>query len=252
MDFNSRLTKNEFQCFHNNKGYCKFGVECHFQHYYDLCLEKVCREKECKARHPKYCKNGDNCKFNKKKICAYRHENLNSVTEIEAQNIMKECEALEEEVKKLKVEIAEMKENVKKKEQKISVMSQDNSKAIEKYLEENKTLKDILHKNEISLENLRKDNEGLKGANQTLNEKIANQQVKFLELSIKYEDLTKLVGNANINKPSLGNFKCKKCEKYFSSKLKLDEHQNLHCDICGEIFLSIIYLKKHENNSGHY
>ena len=251
VDGSSRLTKNEFQCFHNNKGYCKFGVECHFQHYHDICLEKVCRDKECKARHPKYCKNGDDCKFYKKKICAYRHEDLKSVEAIKTQNLMKENEALEEEVKKLKVEIAELKENVTNKEQKIAKISQDNSKSIEKCLEENKNLKDILHKNEISIENLRKDNEGLKAANQTLNEKIANQQVKFLEQMIKYDDLTKLVRKTNTNKTSLGNFKCKNCDKYFPSKVKLDEHQNLHCDICGEIFKNINHLKKHENNSGH-
>ena len=215
MDGSSRLTKNEFQCFHNNKGYCKFGVECHFQHYHDICLEKVCRDKECKARHPKYCKNGDDCKFYKKKICAYRHEDLKSVEAIKTQNLMKENEALEEEVKKLEVEIAELKENVTKKEQKIAKIFQDNSKSIEKCLEENTNLKDILHKNEISIENLRKHNEGLKAANQTLNERIANQQVKFLEQMIKYDDLTKLARKTNTNKTSLGNFKCKKCAKYF-------------------------------------
>ena len=112
-------------------------------------------------------------------------------------------------------------------------------------MEENKNLKDILHKNEISIENLRKDNE-------RENEKIANQQVKFLEQMIKYDDLTKLVRKTNTNKTSLGNFKCKKCDKYFPSKVKLDEHQNLHCDICGEIFQNILQLKKHENISGHY
>ena len=165
---------------------------------------------------------------------------------------MKENEALEEEVKKLKVEIAELKENVTKKEQKIAKIFQDNSKSIEKCLEENTNLKDILHKNEISIENLRKDNEGLKAANQTLNEKIANQQVKFLEQMIKYDDLTKLVRKTNTNKTSLGNFKCKKYDRYFPSKVNLDEHQNLHCDICGEIFQNILHLKKHENNSGHY
>ena len=82
-----------------------------------------------------------------------------------------------------KLVLAELKENVTKKEQKIAKIFQDKSKSIEKCLEENTNLKDILHKNEISIENLRKDNEGLKAANQTLNEKIANQQVKFLEQS---------------------------------------------------------------------
>ena len=105
-----------------------------------------------------------------------------------------------------------MKENVTKKEQKIAKIFQDNSKSIEKCLEENANLKDILHKNEISIENLRKDNEGLKAANQTLNEKIANQQVKFLEQMIKYDDLTKLVrkiARRTTGAKDLYNFKSK-------------------------------------------
>jgi chromosome segregation ATPase len=222
------------------------------QHYHDICLVKVCRDNECKARHPKYCKNGYGCKFYKKKVFAYKHEDLKSVEAIRTQNLMKDNEALEEEVKKLKVEIAELKENVIKKEQKIEQIFQDKSKSIEKCLKENKSLKDILYKNEISIEDLRKDNEGLKAANQTLNEKIANQQMKFLEMMIKYDEMTKLVRKTNTNKTSLGNFKCKKCDRYFPSKVNLDEHQNLHCDICGEIFQNIIHLKKHENNPGHY
>ena len=119
-------------------------------------------------------------------------------------------------------------------------------------MEENKNLKEINDKNESSSEGLRKENEGLKDANKTLNETIANQQVKHLEMMIKYEDVTKLIRKTKTNKTSLSNIKCKMCDKYFSSKVKLDEHQNLHCDICGEIFQNILQLKKQENISGHY
>ena len=74
-----------------------------------------------------------------------------------------------------------------------------------------KDLKDILDKNKISSEGLRKDNKGLKAANQTLNEKIASQ-VKFIEMMIKYDDTTKLL-RTNTNKTSLGKFKFKKYNK---------------------------------------
>ena len=79
-------------------------------------LKKVCREKECKARHPKYCKNGDACKFFKKKVCAYRHGDLKSEESVKTQNLLKEFEALEKEVKELKIEILDLKDNLKKKE----------------------------------------------------------------------------------------------------------------------------------------
>ena len=48
---------------------------------------------------------------------------------------------------------------------------------------------------------------------------------------------------------TMGNFECKNSDKYFQNKVKLDEHHNLHCDICGEICQSILQQRKHEYNS---
>ena len=85
-----------------------------------------------------------------------------------------------------------------------------------------------------------------------MNEKVANQRVKHLEMMIKYEDVTKIIRKTNTNKTSLSSIKCKMCDKYLSSTVKLEEHQQLHCDICGEIFQKIVQLKKHENIVGQY
>ena len=80
MEKNLKLTKtsdsdlNLLQCQHNNKGYCKFGLQCRYQHYNEICEKKICRTKECPARHPKACKNAQNCKFRENNCCAYRHD----------------------------------------------------------------------------------------------------------------------------------------------------------------------------------
>ena len=63
-------------------------------------------------------------------------------------------------------------------------------KLSDKLLEDNKKLKE-------EIDNLRKDNEGLKAAYKIINEKNANQQVKYLEMMIKYEDMTTLVAKPN-------------------------------------------------------
>ena len=67
------IDMNQFQCYHNNTGYCKFGDRCKFHHYFELCEKQVCRERACKFRHPKTCKFGEDCKFFKRNLCVYKH-----------------------------------------------------------------------------------------------------------------------------------------------------------------------------------
>ena len=121
----------------------------------------------------------------------------------------------------------------------------EKSKNNEKFLDENKILK-------AEIDTLRKDNESLRATTKVINEKNTHQQIKYLQLVMKYEEMTTLVAKPKTKKTAMGNFKCKHCEKHFLNKVQLEEHQKLHCNICGEIFQSIPQLKKHENNSGHY
>ena len=65
--------KNLFQCYHNNRGYCSFRDKCRYRHFTQVCPKTVCRENECKKRHPVTCKFRENCKFHKKAICAFKH-----------------------------------------------------------------------------------------------------------------------------------------------------------------------------------
>ena len=122
MEKNQMLTKtsksdsNLFQCQHNNKGYCKFSLQCRFQHYNEICEKKICRTKECPSRHPKACKNAENCKFHKNNCCAYRHEENNKVQDLLGDDIE---ESLEQ-VKILQAEIQHLKDAIKRKEEELN------------------------------------------------------------------------------------------------------------------------------------
>ena len=72
--------KNTRKCKHHNRGFCKFGDQCHFQHYSSICQEYMnngqCKLQDCHSRHPKLCrhwaKKPEGCKRNKK--CQYLHD----------------------------------------------------------------------------------------------------------------------------------------------------------------------------------
>lgn len=125
MDKDLKLTnyKNLFHCFHNNVGYCKFREECHYQHFHVICSERVCRKSQCKARHPRLCRKGNTCKFLKKNICAFRHNNLKEDTSDE-QNVSRKISIFEEEIRNLKHEIFELKNCIEKKQSELEATSE--------------------------------------------------------------------------------------------------------------------------------
>jgi hypothetical protein len=63
------------KCKHNDSGYCKYGEECRKRHFKTLCSTANC-DRNCQGRHPRECRNGGNCKFFSKNICAYKHVTL--------------------------------------------------------------------------------------------------------------------------------------------------------------------------------
>ena len=58
---NSGLEQNKGRvCRYHNGGFCKFKRKCRFFHSHDICKTHMetehCKDKECRARHPKLCK----------------------------------------------------------------------------------------------------------------------------------------------------------------------------------------------------
>ena len=143
----SESNMNYFQCQHNNKGYCKFGHQCRYQHFNQICEKKVCRENECPSRHPKPCKNGQRCRFLKNNCCAYDHQ----YDSIKQKDLLSDQikEGLEE-VEELKVEIRHLKNTIQSKETELKEQKDEVENLSEK-------VKDLVVKNE----NLKTDNEHL-------------------------------------------------------------------------------------------
>ena len=70
-------------CRYNKFGYCKFGNECRFRHNNVMCGNKNCNVFDCEKRHPviyKYFRNFKKYKFDP---CAYRHENVSDVNDLD-------------------------------------------------------------------------------------------------------------------------------------------------------------------------
>ena len=129
MKENSKLTKNVygdkniFQCYYNNVGFCKFSDQCRYQHFEKVCSKSVCKDIECKFRHPKSCRFGDNCKFFKLKCCVYSHKHSKvSISNKDRDLINEKAENLEKAVKELQQEISDLKKDITDKEQKLELL----------------------------------------------------------------------------------------------------------------------------------
>ena len=74
------ISDEERKCYYYDKGYCKNRNNCKLLHPTEDCKTK-CSVKECKLRHRRDCKDGNNCLFKNKK-CEYVHPipNLFDVT----------------------------------------------------------------------------------------------------------------------------------------------------------------------------
>ena len=170
------------------------------QHFYEQCPKRLCRDKRCRFRHPKTIKFGDKCKFEKWKICVFRHDESNNGV-----NQEKELNILKEEISKLKDEIFDLKHNVKIKETDLEAIREKEEKSYKILVEENEMLKDVISQNEKAkteefkdiyaqiqtlnetevdksnaIKKLLSENEDLKTSNHTLNVRLANQQIKYL------------------------------------------------------------------------
>ena len=103
------------KCFHQDKGFCKYGPKCRFQHSERICRDSFCRG--CPRRHPRPCRNiliKKYCRFGSE--CMYDHyfecgicENLKHLIDTESklsEPKIKECEDI---ISKMAKEIDELK-----------------------------------------------------------------------------------------------------------------------------------------------
>ena len=200
--------KNNFQCHHNNLGYCRFREKCRYKHYFDVCSKSICRDKRCPYRHPRTCKYGDLCRFQIRKVCLYNHRNNN----VNEDSLLEkgEAEKLVKQVKELETEISDLKITIEKKEQRLSEVDKfisDQNNILKELKQDNLKLKDDSREKQIKIGNL----------NEELNSKIV--EIKKLKAGLQcYKcDFQAYTGNAFIihlsKEHSLVNEKILKCEK---------------------------------------
>ena len=99
-------------CTHNQRGYCKYGNQCHKPHNNELCKETLCRDRGCRKRHPKSCKNfafDNTCRH--KENCAYSHKKNENQTRM--QNLEEEVKIFKKEIEKLVRNSEDMAEKLK-------------------------------------------------------------------------------------------------------------------------------------------
>ena len=236
-------TRNKFQCFHNNIGYCKYKEHCRYQHYTKICSKTICRDLECKFRHPRTCKHGQTCKFLRRKCCLYKH--------VPFENEFKkdEYEKLRSELLSLKAEIQNLKRTVEDRQKKlkeITVINADKERIIAKMTKDNTDLKKDSHEKEDIIKKLHNE----------INVKDAKIHKMKLELrcdkcELQTETLTAFLIHLSKDHPAENSkqLKCEKCKfqctkvkdleahketkhfKYLSIQVQTSEKDN-NCDRC--------------------
>ena len=106
------INRNLFHCYHNNRGYCSFGEKCKYQHFQEVCSKTLCRESECKKRHPVICRYKDDCKFNKMNSCAFKH--ITAKNNRFSANLEEQIKTATDEITSLKSEIIALRNEIKK------------------------------------------------------------------------------------------------------------------------------------------
>jgi len=81
------LDKKRKGCIFNDRGHCRFGRSCFFQHFSEVCqFRQDCPYRSCEKRHPLPCRYGDLCQFGPN--CSFFHINQ-KVEQTEASNVGK-------------------------------------------------------------------------------------------------------------------------------------------------------------------
>ena len=195
----------------------KFRDHCRYQHYSEICPKSICKDKQCRFRHPRTCKHGDDCRFYEQNFCLFSHK-LNK----DVKN--KETVKLEIEVEELKMEILNLKNAVNDKRMELDKLEKLNEKQIKRLEELEKETLDLM-------QNGREKDQQIK----ELNEEIGEKSKEIIKMMDENNELTLEVKNLKGVKADLlkeielkdslleeasSDFSCTKCD--FRSKKKFD------------------------------
>ena len=174
------------KCSYFNVGYCKFSKKegsCKWYHPEESCNLNKCFDKNCPKRHPKTCKYGEICIF--QRDCSYKHSVVDDNEKIYA--ISKQVEQLKADIEKLENE----------NDCKVNILVKVHLKELEDLRNENAVLRKTITKN---VENF----------NVTLASKDSEIQNAIEREMLLQENTTDVCA-----------FKCDQCNKMFDKKKRI-------------------------------
>ena len=208
------VNRNLLQCYHNNRGYCSFGEKCKYQHFQEVCSKTLCRDSECKKRHPVICRYNDDCKFNKMNSCAFKH--ITAKNSRVSEKLEEQIKTATDEITSLKSEITALRNEIKRKEKELSKRSYENEQLREKLtLKQNypDAEKDMRKENI----DLKKQIEVLVKENIELKKQIEQKDKPFVE-NLEIE--------AKVSNLFQTKYSCEKCCLKFPSMEKIKKHKS--------------------------
>ena len=205
------INRNLFQCYHNNRGYCSFRDKCRYEHFQEICSKSVCRDKECKKRHPVNCRYKDDCKFYKMKMCAFKHDaNQKTKFAVASSDLEDKYNMVNEEINKLKSELTDLKREINMKERELLKSKMEIEQLKKELTHYQESEKESIIKNDTKLvENVKKDMD--------LQNHLAQKHIDHV---IRPDIET------TVSQSIETNFECEKCCLKFSSTEKVKEHQS--------------------------
>ena len=182
-------------CFYNNRGYCRFRDTCRYQHFNEICLKTICKDSQCKRRHPVFCKYKENCKFNKSGICAYKHSEDDKDKDV---ILVDEINHYIKDIEMLKKEIKDMEDVINEKENYLTILTKENNDQLN------------------IIDSLKALNEELKSENRNLKDKLTTRYEKIQPDDTKSQTKSGKLEQNNV---------CEKCCIKFLSKETLKIHK---------------------------
>ena len=260
------MDNSDNKCVHFNSGYCKFNVKgCKFFHPTEDCSEDSCIDKKCNKRHPRKCKFEENCRYNKKGKCSYKHQD--NLKQIANGDYLK----IEKEMKDLQNEIVNIQKNIKIKDIKIDFL-ENKLIAMESHVNETFKKMDSLNiqlsaiKNSINqtkyfqckqCDFLGKTAQSLEhhittehqAQNKLIRKTVeANKMVKCNDCEFEVQNESdmnnhRIANHIVVQTPESIKLSCKMCKTHFESKTELEEHwlSEILCKDCKKCLTSVSY-----------
>ena len=177
------------KCEYFDRGYCKHGEKCNYQHPDKICSNPNCFDDKCPSRHPNPCKYGPRCYYHRQNLCYYSHvtivndDDKKRILELEKKviNLEKEnikatsidiAKLVEKKLATFEFQIADLRKAIEERDVNINVLTEKI-----KYFEKTSAEKDEEIENRLAEIDEKRETATF--------EKLSDDKIKALEVDIK-------------------------------------------------------------------